>query len=199
MHSVQPAPFITQILESAGTDFIEPVEILKFLQKNIALGRNLEVTSLDCVVEGETNFSTIDRENILQTTLMELKYVTNPRFTLQVDFMRVKSFDLGGPRKECIRLVNQAVKANYFDTGLRSLMSNDHFFVGQMLGIALLQNGQIPSFLSEATLQKLISENTTNKCIFEMQKGLETLGMYSALKNFYIYCTFYGQMVNIIR
>ena len=87
MHSVQPASFITQILESAGTDFIEPVEILRFLHKNIVLGRDLEVTFLDCLAEGETNFIAVDRENILQTTFIELKYVTNPRFTLQVDFI----------------------------------------------------------------------------------------------------------------
>ena len=64
MHSVQPAPFITQILESAGTDFIELVAILRFLQKNIVLGRDLEVTSLDCVVKGVTNFINVDREYV---------------------------------------------------------------------------------------------------------------------------------------
>ena len=56
---------------------------------------------------------------MLQTTFIELKYVTNPRFTFEVDFMREQFLDLGSPRKEWIRLVNQAVKAKYFDTGLR--------------------------------------------------------------------------------
>ena len=192
LFNVKPAAFINDILGSVESDFIDPIEILRFLQKAIVQGRALEVTSLDIVNEGETNFITVDRDNILQTTFIELKYVTNPRLTFQVDFMGEQEVDLGGPRKEWIRLMNQAMKEKYFDNGLRPFLSDGYFFVGQMLAIAMLQNGQIPSFLGEVILQDLISKNTDNKCIFEMQKGLETLGMYTALRKF-------PQLLHILR
>ena len=39
--------------------------------------------------------------------------------------------DYGGPRKERIRLMNQAIKQKYFDHGLRPLLAEDYFNVGQ--------------------------------------------------------------------
>lgn len=55
--------------------------------------------------------------------------------------MGEKARDLGGPRKEWIRLMNLAIKEKYFDHGLREHLSDDYFYVGIMMGIALLQNG----------------------------------------------------------
>ena len=53
------------------------------------------------------------------------------------------SVDLGGPRKEWIRLVNREMKAKYFDNGLREYLSQDYYYVGIMIAVAMLQNGQI--------------------------------------------------------
>ena len=97
--------------------------------------------------------------------------------------MGEQSTDLGGPRKEWIRMVNREIKAKYFDQGLREGLSKDYRYVGQMFAIAMLQNGQMPAFLSEAVLQKLVSE-AGDPCIKEIQKGLESLGMLSALRKF---------------
>lgn len=91
---------------------IDPVEVLKFLQKQIVTGRALEVTSCEETIEGETNYITVDRANILETKINELEYITNYRLTFQVDFMGEECVDQGGPRKEWIRLMNQAIKEN---------------------------------------------------------------------------------------
>ena len=77
----------------------DPVEVLKFLQKEIVTGRQLEVTNCDETIEGETNYITVDRDRILQTTFSELQYITNYRLTFQVDFMGEECVDQGGPRK----------------------------------------------------------------------------------------------------
>lgn len=53
--------------------------------------------------------------------------------------------DLCGPRKEWIRLVNQAIKKKYFDQGLRNFLANDYVFVGVMIAVAMLQNGLSPT------------------------------------------------------
>eukprot|EP00794_Sanderia_malayensis_P002401 gene2401-2765_t len=176
--------FEETILQIVPANLMDPVEILKYLQQKIVTGRALEISSVDTEILGETNYITVDRENIIQTTFDELQFISNPRLTFQVDFMGEDSTDLGGPRKEWIRLLNREIKAKYFDHDLRHLLSKDYFYVGQIFAIALLQNGQIPSFLSEAMLQELVAISLSNQCVEEIQNGLETLGMCSALKKF---------------
>ena len=161
----------------------DPVEVLKFLQKEIVTGRQLEVTNCDETIEGETNYITVDRDGILETTFSELRYITNYRFTFQVDFMGEECVDQGGPRKEWIRLMNQAIKEKYFDQGLRPLLAQDYFFVGIMMAVAMLQNGQLPVFVEESILQQIVSsEECSDPCVRQIQQGLEELGMLSAFQ-----------------
>ena len=108
------------ITEGKEQGLSDPVEILRFLQTKIVTGRKLDISSPEETIEGETNFITVDRENILQSTFSELEYISNFQLTFQVDFMSEESVDLGGPRKELIRLMNQGIKEKYFDHGLRS-------------------------------------------------------------------------------
>ncbi len=56
--------------------------------------------------------------------------------------------------------------------------------VGVMFALALLQNGKIPSFLAESILQLIISTSPSDICIKNFQKGLESLGMLSAMREF---------------
>jgi hypothetical protein len=51
--------------------------------------------------------------------------------------------------KEWIRLMNHAIKEKDFEHGLRPLLSSDYYFVGVMIAVAMLQNGQLPVFLSD--------------------------------------------------
>ena len=144
----------------------DPVEVLKFLQKEIVTGRQLEVTNCDETIEGETIYITVDRDRILQTTFSELQYITNYRLTFQVDFMGEECVDQGGPLKEWIRLMNQAIKEKYFDQGLRPLLAQDYFFVGIMMAVAILQNGQLPVFVEESILQQIVSsEECSDPCV----------------------------------
>ena len=69
---------IQSVIKSAKDHGLtDPVEVLKFLQKEIVTGRALEVTSCEETIEGETNYITVDRANILETTISELEYITN--------------------------------------------------------------------------------------------------------------------------
>ena len=95
----------------------DPVEVLKYLQKEIVTGRPLEVTSSEDTIEGETNYITVDRDNILETTFAELQYISNHRLTFQVGFMG----------EEWIRLMSKAIKQKYFEHGLRALLAEDYF------------------------------------------------------------------------
>ena len=51
----------------------DSVEVLKYLPKEIVTGRPLDVTSLEDTIEGETNYLTVDRDNILATIFAELQ------------------------------------------------------------------------------------------------------------------------------
>ena len=106
-----------------GQDLSNPFEVLRFLQQKIVLGGALDLHSVEETVEGETNYITVDREIIIESTFSELEYINDFRVTLKVVFMGEESVDLGGPRKEWIRMMNQAIKEKYFEHGLKPLLS----------------------------------------------------------------------------
>ena len=77
--------------------------------------------------------------------------------------MGEESVDVGGPRRKWIRLVNREMKANYmyFNNGLRQYLSQDYFYVGIMIAVAMLQNGQMPALIEDHILQEILSTNKT--------------------------------------
>ena len=97
--------------------------------------------------------------------------------------MSEESADLGGPRKEWLRLMNHAIKNKYFANGLKEFLKDDYFYVGIMVGLALLQNGQLPVYIPPDILEEVIKEEIFPvPCISELRKGLEKLGILSALR-----------------
>lgn len=59
---------ITNIVEKAKAEqFINPTELLRFLQKEILVGRVLDIVELDVDNAGETNQISVDRDAILET------------------------------------------------------------------------------------------------------------------------------------
>lgn len=179
-------PFdIKSIIDKAKTkNLTDPVEILRFLQETVVQGRALELNSVDEVIaDGPTNFITVDRERILESTFSELEFVIDQRLTYQVDFMGEESVDNGGPRKEWIILANRAIKTKYFEHGLRPLLSPDYYYVGIMFAVAILQNGQMPAYCDEAVLQQIL-KSSADPCIQNMQKGMEKLGILSSVRSF---------------
>ena len=72
-------------------DLSNPVEVLRFVQQVIVSGRALDLFSLEETIEGETNYITVDRDKIIETTFSELQYMNDYRPTFQVDFMGEES------------------------------------------------------------------------------------------------------------
>ena len=113
----------------------------------------------------------VDRENVLQTTFAELESIEDFCMTFEVDFIGDVAKDYGGSRKEWIRLVNSAMKEKYFDNGLREFLADDYYYIRVMMGIALLQNGQLPTILPLDIIDSLI-QPSTSICVANLQKGL---------------------------
>ena len=66
--------------------------------------------------------------------------------------------------------MNRQMKEKYFDNGLRQYLSKDYYYVGVMVGVAMLQNDQMPAFTDESILQEVLSPNKSdNACISEME------------------------------
>ena len=171
---------INEITEQSLTD---PVEILRFLQKNLVKGRVLDVQDTSNTPEGETNYICVDRHNIMESTFSELEAIQNFHITFEVDFMGELARDLGGPRKEWIRLMNVAMNDKYFDKGLREYLADDYYNVGIMIGIALLQNGQLPTFLPPNVIESLVTK-TENPCIAKLKQGLNVFGLLQIMQKF---------------
>ena len=60
--------------------------MLRYLQSIIITGRNLEIEDTSQMLEGETTFIVVDRNNILETACDEINYFENLRTTLEVQF-----------------------------------------------------------------------------------------------------------------
>jgi len=69
-------------------DITNPVEILKKIQGDIVTGRPLELQDVDSSIEGDTTFITVDRSNILETSMDEISSISadDLRNTLEVQF-----------------------------------------------------------------------------------------------------------------
>lgn len=163
----------------------DPVEILRYLQKSLIHGRKLDIENDSQCDEAynDTNFICVDREDILQTTFSELSGIKDYTLTFEVEFIKEEAKDLGGPRKEWIRIVNLEIKKKYFDDGLREYLAEDYYYVGIMVGIALLQNGALPAFMPNDVLDQLKDVSpSTNSCIANIQKGLEVFGLCSVIR-----------------
>ena len=61
------------ITDAKKRELSDPVEVLKYLPKEIVTGRPLEVTNSEDSIEGETNYLTVDRDNILAKIFPELQ------------------------------------------------------------------------------------------------------------------------------
>lgn len=65
---------------------VNPVEILRCLQKNMVIGRALDVKDPSQSDDGATNFILVDRGNLLETGFDEINTLENLRITLEVQF-----------------------------------------------------------------------------------------------------------------
>lgn len=160
----------------------DPVEILRCVQRFLLCGRPLDVSDPSVILEGETNFILVNRENVFQSAKEEfetISEVTNPRVTLEVSFYGEGAVDLGGPRREFFRLCLQEIKRDYFDSGLKEHLSDDYVFVGTVMALSVLQNGNIPRFLCEEQLQELFgSGEPSSECLRKLRSGFEKVGIY---------------------
>ena len=169
------ASFIDALInEITSQGLNDPVEILRFLQENLVKGRVLDVQDTSDTPEGETNYICVDRHNIMESTFSELEAIQN--FHITFDFIGEMARDLGGPRKEWIHLMNAAMKDKYFDKGLREYLADEYYHVGIMMGIALLQNGQLPTFMPPNVIENLVSQ-TESPCIAKLRQGLNIFGL----------------------
>ena len=180
-------PYDCLIDEISAKDFIDPVEILKFLQARLIKGRELDVVDEENVPDPKdpkncTNYICVHRENVLQTTFAELEFIEDFCMTFEVDFIGEVAKDFGGPRKEWIRLVNSAMKEKYFDKGLREFLADHYYYIGVMMGIALLQNGLLPTILPLDIIDSLI-QPSTSICVANLQKGLNKFGLIRIFQN----------------
>eukprot|EP00112_Aurelia_sp_Birch-Aquarium-sp1_P013962 Seg299.4 transcript_id=Seg299.4/GoldUCD/mRNA.D3Y31 product="hypothetical protein" protein_id=Seg299.4/GoldUCD/D3Y31 len=111
------------------------------MQAKIVTGHQLDAIDPSVELDGDINYITVDRQNILSTRIEELKAVTDPRMTFQVQFYGEQTVDSGGPRKEWLQLCQRAVHSKYFEHRMKEHLASDYFYVGQLIAIAMLHNG----------------------------------------------------------
>ncbi|XP_078333982.1 uncharacterized protein LOC111123838 isoform X2 [Crassostrea virginica] len=159
----------------------DPIEILRYYQQKIVLGRKLDIEDDSEVIEGETNFILIDRNRVLESALEEISGITNLRTCLEVQFYGETSVDLGGPRKEFFVLALRDMKEKYFNP-VRE-WSVEYETLGKIMALSILQNGKMPRVLRPELIQEIFQKEECRPCMKDLRKGLDALGVYSlALK-----------------
>ncbi|PFX27113.1 hypothetical protein AWC38_SpisGene8187 [Stylophora pistillata] len=123
-------------------------------------------------------------DEVVSALIQELAGIKDYTTTFEVEFIGEMAKDLGGPRKEWIRLVNCEIKKKYFDNVLRTYLSEDYYYVGIMVGIALLQNGAIPAFMPIEVLDQLLVFSNTDSCIANIQRGLEVFDLCTVIRSY---------------
>ena len=158
--------------------FQNPVLILKKAQEHILVGRQLDIVDPSTELKGKTNFIIIDRDHLFQDALAEVALIDNLRLPLEVHFMGEGAQDFGGPRKEFFRLVLKEIKEQLFDNGLIEDFAERYHTSGIIMGLSVLQNGKIPTFLSEEQLQELLDDSAEHSpCIVNLRNGLRKVGI----------------------
>ncbi|XP_061171814.1 uncharacterized protein LOC133181305 [Saccostrea echinata] len=158
----------------------DPVDILRYLQSVLVIGRKLDIDDPSQPIEGQTNYICVDRSNILTTAFEEIKAIDDLRFTLEVQFYGEVAADYGGPRKEFFQLALMEIKEKYFDHGIREHLAEDYTIVGKILALSILQNGKLPRFFDEELHSLVFSEvSASSRCITNLRAGLDSLGLYT--------------------
>ena len=138
---------ITVNIISECKGFQNPVLILKKAQERILIGRKLDIVDPLTELEGKTNFIVVDRDKLYQDAFAEISLIDNLRLPLEVNFMGEGAQDCGGPRKEFFRLILTEIKEKLSDNGLIEDFAEDYYTSGVVMGLGVLQNGKIPTFL----------------------------------------------------
>lgn len=113
---------------------------------------------------------------------VEFQFIQDFFIIIEVDFMGEVVRDYGGLWKEWICLMNFVMKEKYFDNGLRELFFEDYYYVGVMMGIVLLQNGQLLIILLVDIIEFFIEEVSLNVCIINFKRGLNKFGLVKIFK-----------------
>lgn len=111
-----------------SNDDSETPAIVQGFRNLFVEGRSLNIS--DAVVDGSVSTITISRYNLWDGTSDELQAKSfNPRLTLKVDFMGESGADLGGPRKEFLRLALCEVhsKLTFGPDNNRDLVVQPHY------------------------------------------------------------------------
>ena len=70
-------------------------------------------------------------------------------------------------------------------------MSEDYYYIGQMVCIALFQNGQLPAYIPEEILQAIFVEDLElPSCVRELKGGMDALGIPCLEGNFLCFFIF---------
>ena len=114
-------------------------------------------------LDRDVNLITGNRDSLHQSTLSEQEFIHNYRLTFCVEEV------------VCREVVWKRSS---------HLPVKRPLFVGLLIAIAMLQNGQMPTYIEEYLLQELLSSSTpSSPCVHELKKVLEQPGFLPALQH----------------
>ncbi|XP_041453549.1 uncharacterized protein LOC121406605 [Lytechinus variegatus] len=170
---------VESIIESYRSEFVQ----------GRALNLPTDFASADAVMQGETYKVMIARRSILQGVIDEFASEGyKPRLTLEVCFMGERGQDLGGLRKEFLRLALQAIKGRLMvenDASLTLFEDEDmvqqkaYFAAGIVIGQCIIQDGPKPDLLEPELVDRLVEDSCKSISEQQLMEGLRKTGILS--------------------
>ena len=105
------------------------------------------------------------------------------RLPLEVKFSGEEAEDHGGPRKEFFRLILILIKENYFNGRLKEEVADEYIMCGTLMGLSMIQHGNIPQFLGEDILDELVYSSAPSICLSQLRTGLQSVGIFQLMSN----------------
>ena len=75
------------------------------------------------------------------------------------------------------------MKENYFNGGLKEELADEYIICGILMGLSMIQRGNIPQFLGEDILDELVYGSAPSICLSRLRTGLQSVGIFQLMSN----------------
>ncbi|XP_030853858.1 uncharacterized protein LOC115929288 [Strongylocentrotus purpuratus] len=157
-----------------------------------------DIADMDASMQGDTYLLHISRYDIFQGMVDEFSAAAyRPRLPLEIQFMGERGQDLGGLRKEFLRLALQEVHERLTqgpdrdrvlvtepEQATRFCQQKAFLAAGILMGQCILQDGPSPNFLESGLAVRLVEGTCDAHSEQQLHKGLCLTGVVQLMKTF---------------
>ncbi|XP_063959776.1 uncharacterized protein LOC135155090 [Lytechinus pictus] len=188
---------LSKVKERSSED-TSVAQLVQYFREDFIKGRRLnlpsDLASTDAAMQGDTYKIVISRMDVFQGVLDEFTATGyKPRLPLEVRFMGERGQDLGGIRKEFLRLALNAVyerltipyEGRILIEDYAGMCVNKAFLAaGIVIGQCIMQDGPKPNVLAKELVNRLVEGSCTTQSEQQLLEGMQKTGILELIRKF---------------